>query len=180
MALYNMSLEYQPISMYLFFLQVSTKLEKTAWYFKNLGNLGFWSQLVCTIVSAGILTFSAVATGDATAPFTFCATSLGIVAAFISVFRSFGYIRLSERLRRTVNEPAKVLPLSKIIVQMQYHFFQCYKLGTAPTHHLHQPLIVAHHLVPVYSHLITASGSYNHAHTLFVAIGLVFTKSAGS
>ncbi|PUZ59833.1 hypothetical protein GQ55_4G074700 [Panicum hallii var. hallii] len=87
--------------------QVSKKLEKTAWYFKNLGNLGFWSQLVCTTVSAGILTLSAVATGDATAPFTFCATSLGIIAAFISVFRSFGYIRLSERLRRTANEPAK-------------------------------------------------------------------------
>ncbi|RLM55258.1 protein TIC 21, chloroplastic-like isoform X1 [Panicum miliaceum] len=87
--------------------EVSKKLEKTARYFKNLGNLGFWSQLVCTTVSAGILTLSAVATGDATAPFTFCATSLGIIAAFISVFRSFGYIRLSERLRRTANEPAK-------------------------------------------------------------------------
>jgi hypothetical protein len=41
-------------------------------------------------------------------------------------------------------------------------------------------MIVAHHLVPVYSHLISASGSYNHAHTLLVAIGLIFTKSAGS
>jgi len=108
--------------MYLFFLQVSTKLEKTAWYFKNLGNLGFWSQLVCTTVSAGIMSFSAVATGDATSPFTFWATSVGIVAAFISVFRSFGYIRLSERLRRTASEPAKVLPFPKIIVQMQYCF----------------------------------------------------------
>jgi hypothetical protein len=80
---------------------------------------------VCTTVSAGILTLSAVATGDATAPFTFCATSLGIIAAFISVFRSFGYIRLSERLRRTANEPAKVLPLPKIIVQLQCLFFLC-------------------------------------------------------
>ena len=77
---------------------------------------------MCTTVSAGIMSFSAVATGDATSPFTFWATSVGIVAAFISVFRSFGYIRLSERLRRTASEPAKVLPFPKIIVQMQYCF----------------------------------------------------------
>ncbi|KAF0931352.1 hypothetical protein E2562_004492 [Oryza meyeriana var. granulata] len=94
--------------------QVSKRLEKTAQYFKTLGTLGFWSQLVCTTVSAGILSFSAVATGNATSPFTFFATSIGIVAAFISVFWAFGYIRLSERLRRTANEPAKVLSLPKI------------------------------------------------------------------
>ncbi|CAN6201023.1 unnamed protein product [Urochloa humidicola] len=99
--------------------QVSKKLEKTARYFKNLGNLGFWSQLVCTTVSAGILTFSAVATGDATAPFTFCATSVGIIAAFISVFRSFGYIRLSERLRRTANEPAKAPPRAVVVKNLR-------------------------------------------------------------
>lgn len=96
------------------FLQVSKKLEKTAQYFKNLGSLGFWSQLVCTIVSAGILSFSAVATGKATASFTLGATAVGIVVAFISVFRSFGYIRLSERLRRTAKEPSKVLPSHRL------------------------------------------------------------------
>jgi hypothetical protein len=94
-------------------LQVSKRLEKTARYFKNLGTLGFWSQLVCTTVSAGILSFSAVATGNATSPFTFYLTALGIVAAFFSVFRSFGYIRLSERLGRTSTEPAKVILLPK-------------------------------------------------------------------
>jgi len=99
--------------------KVSTKLEKTAWYFKNLGNLGFWSQLVCTTVSAGIMSFSAVATGDATSPFTFWATSVGIVAAFISVFRSFGYIRLSERLRRTASEPAKAPPRADVVKNLR-------------------------------------------------------------
>ncbi|CAN6194109.1 unnamed protein product [Urochloa humidicola] len=99
--------------------QVSKKLEKTARYFKNLGNLGFWSQLVCTTISAAILSFSAVATGDATAPFTFCATSVGIVAAFISVFRSFRYIRLSERLRRTANEPAKAPPRADVVKNLR-------------------------------------------------------------
>jgi len=99
--------------------KVSTKLEKTARYFKNLGNLGFWSQLVCTTVSAGIMSFSAVATGDATSPFTFWATSVGIVAAFISVFRSFGYIRLSERLRRTASEPAKAPPRADVVKNLR-------------------------------------------------------------
>jgi len=91
------------------------RLEKTARYFKNLGTFGFWSQLVCTIVSAGILSFSTVVTGKVTAPFTFYATAAGIAAAFISVFWSFGYIRLSERLRRTAKEPDKVLFSSQLL-----------------------------------------------------------------
>ncbi|CAL5039546.1 unnamed protein product [Urochloa decumbens] len=99
--------------------QVSKKLEKTARYFRNLGNLGFWSQLVSTTISAVILSFSAVATGDATTPFTFFATSVGIVAAFVSVFRSFRYIRLSERLRRTANEPAKAPPRADVVKNLR-------------------------------------------------------------
>lgn len=88
--------------------QVAKRLEKTSRYFKQLGSLGFWGQLVCTIVSAVILSFSAVITGKITSPVTFYTTAGGIAAAFVSVFWSFGYIRLSERLRRTANDPAKV------------------------------------------------------------------------
>ncbi|KAE8776315.1 protein TIC 21, chloroplastic [Hordeum vulgare] len=99
--------------------QVSKRLEKTARYFKNLGTLAFWSQLVCTTVSAGILSFSAVATGNATSPFTFYATGLGIVAAFMSVFRSFGYIRLSKTLRRTATEPAKAPPRAAVVKNLR-------------------------------------------------------------
>lgn len=99
--------------------QVSKRLEKTARYFKNLGTLAFWSQLVCTTVSAGILSFSAVATGNATSPFTFYATGLGIVAAFTSVFRSFGYIRLSKTLRRTATEPAKAPPRAAVVKNLR-------------------------------------------------------------
>uniref|UniRef100_M8BLU7 Protein TIC 21, chloroplastic n=1 Tax=Aegilops tauschii TaxID=37682 RepID=M8BLU7_AEGTA len=98
---------------------VSKRLEKTARYFKNLGTLAFWSQLVCTTVSAGILSFSAVATGNATSPFTFYATGLGIVAAFVSVFRSFGYIRLSKTLRRTATEPAKAPPRAAVVKNLR-------------------------------------------------------------
>ncbi|CAM0908840.1 unnamed protein product [Alopecurus aequalis] len=99
--------------------QVSKRLQKTARYFKNLGTLGFWSQLVCTTVSAGILSFSAVATGNATSPFTFYLTAAGIVAAFFSVFRSFGYIRLSERLGRTATEPAKAPPRAEVVKNLR-------------------------------------------------------------
>ncbi|XP_062218416.1 protein TIC 21, chloroplastic-like [Phragmites australis] len=99
--------------------QVMKRLEKTARYFKNLGTLGFWSQLVCTIVSAGILSFSTVVTGKVTAPFTFYATAAGIAAAFISVFWSFGYIRLSERLRKTAKEPAKAPPRANVVKSLK-------------------------------------------------------------
>jgi hypothetical protein len=67
---------------------------------------------VSTVVSAGILSFSTVVTGKVTAPFTFYATAAGIAAAFVSVFWSFGYIRLSERLRKTAKNPAKVFFVS--------------------------------------------------------------------
>ncbi|GJM97906.1 hypothetical protein PR202_ga14868 [Eleusine coracana subsp. coracana] len=115
--------------------QVSKKLEKTAQYFKNLGSVGFWSQLVCTIVSAGILSFSAVATGKATASFTLCATAVGIVAAFISVFRSFGYIRLSERLRRTAKEPSKATVgalVAKALTTSSVPYYQGIPPGQSP------------------------------------------------
>ncbi|KAH7575312.1 hypothetical protein JRO89_XS02G0081200 [Xanthoceras sorbifolium] len=87
--------------------QVAKRLENTSRYFKRLGSLGFWGQLVCTAVAAVILSFSVVVTGKVTSPATFYATAGGIAAAFISVFWSFGYIRLSEKLRKTASEPSK-------------------------------------------------------------------------
>ncbi|XP_027365759.1 protein TIC 21, chloroplastic [Abrus precatorius] len=95
--------------------QVAKRLEKTARYFKRLGSLGFWGQLVCTVVAAVILSFSVVVTGKVTSPATFYATASGIVAAFISVFWSFGYIRLSEKLRRTANDPTKAPPRADVV-----------------------------------------------------------------
>nr|CAD1823128.1 unnamed protein product [Ananas comosus var. bracteatus] len=68
-----------------------------------------WGQLVCTVVSAVILSFSTLVTGKVTSPITFYTTAGSIAAAFVSVFWSFGYIRLSERLKRTANEPARPL-----------------------------------------------------------------------
>lgn len=105
------SCQYKFKSIHLHHHQVTKRLEKTSRYFKRLGTLGFWGQLVCTVVSAVILSFSTVVSGKITAPFTFYSTSAGVVAAFVSIFWSFGYIRLSDRLRRTANEPAKVIYL---------------------------------------------------------------------
>ncbi|PKA63563.1 Protein TIC 21, chloroplastic [Apostasia shenzhenica] len=99
--------------------QVSKRLENTSKYFKRLGSVGFWGQLVCTVVAAVILSFSAVVTGQVTSPATFYATAGGIAAAFISVFWSFGYIRLSEKLRRTANEPAKAPPRADVVKSLK-------------------------------------------------------------
>lgn len=98
------------------FTQVAKRLESTSRYFKRLGSLGFWGQLVCTAVTAVILSFSVVVKGKITSPATFYATAGGIAAAFVSVFWSFGYIRLSDKLRRTANEPSKV----------NFHSFLCF------------------------------------------------------
>ncbi|XP_022868242.1 protein TIC 21, chloroplastic-like [Olea europaea var. sylvestris] len=95
--------------------QVSKRLESTSRYFKRLGGLGFWGQLVCTVVAAVILSFSVIVTGKITSPATFYATAGGIAAAFVSVFWSFGYIRLSDKLRKTANDPSKAPPRADVV-----------------------------------------------------------------
>ncbi|XP_022762358.1 protein TIC 21, chloroplastic-like [Durio zibethinus] len=103
--------------------QVSKRLERTSRYFMRLGNLGFWGQLVCTVVSAVILSFSVVITGKITSPAAFYATAGGIVAAFISVFWSFGYIRLSEKLKRTANDPSKAPSRADVVKSLKNGIF---------------------------------------------------------
>ncbi|GER36941.1 translocon at inner membrane of chloroplasts 21 [Striga asiatica] len=99
--------------------QVSMRLEKTSRYFKRLGSFGFWAQLVSTFVAAVILSFSTVITGKVTSPATFYATAGGIAAAFISVFWSFGYIRLSVKLRKTANDPSKAPPRADVVKRLK-------------------------------------------------------------
>ncbi|OMO63281.1 hypothetical protein COLO4_32599 [Corchorus olitorius] len=99
--------------------QVAKRLESTSRYFKRLGNLGFWAQLVCTVVSAVILSFSVVITGKITSPATFYATAGGIAAAFISVFWSFGYIRLSEKLKKSAYDPSKAPPRADVVKSLK-------------------------------------------------------------
>ncbi|KAI3980555.1 hypothetical protein MKX01_025120 [Papaver californicum] len=99
--------------------QVAKRLENTSRYFKRLGSLGFWGQLVCTIISAVILSFSTAITGRVSSPATFYATAGGIVAAFISVFFSFGYIRLSDRLKKTATDPEKAPPRAEVVKSLK-------------------------------------------------------------
>lgn len=99
--------------------QVAKRLENTSRYFKRLGSFGFWGQLVCTVVAAAILSFSVVITGKVTSPATFYATAGGIAAAFTSVFWSFGYIRLSDKLRRTANDPSKAPPRADVVKSLK-------------------------------------------------------------
>ncbi|GAB2267580.1 Protein TIC 21, chloroplastic [Dionaea muscipula] len=99
--------------------QVAKRLASTARYFKRFGSFGFWGQLVCTVVSAVILSFSIVITGKITSPFSFYANAAGITASFISVFWSFGYLRLSEKLRRTANEPSKAPPRADVVKSLK-------------------------------------------------------------
>ncbi|KAG6793140.1 hypothetical protein POTOM_002331 [Populus tomentosa] len=99
--------------------QVAKRLENTSRYFKRLGSLGFWGQLICSTVAAVILSFSVVFTGKITSPPTFYATLGGIAAAFISVFWSFGYIRLSEKLRKTANDPSKAPPRADVVKSLK-------------------------------------------------------------
>ncbi|PKU86668.1 protein TIC 21, chloroplastic [Dendrobium catenatum] len=103
--------------------QVSKRLENTSRYFKRLGSFGFWGQLVCTVVSAVIISFSSIVTGKVTSPVTFYATAGGIAAAFVSVFWSFGYIRLSERLRKTANDPTKAPPRADVVKSLRNGIF---------------------------------------------------------
>ncbi|GLT51229.1 hypothetical protein SLA2020_246520 [Shorea laevis] len=94
---------------------VSKRLENTSRYFRRLGSLGFWGQLVCTVVAAVILSFSIVITGKISSPATFYATAGGIAAAFVSVFWSFGHIRLAEKLKKTASEPSKAPPRADVV-----------------------------------------------------------------
>lgn len=98
---------------------VAKRLQNTARYFKRLGSFAFWGQLLCTIVAAVILSFSIVVTGKITSPATFYATAGGIAAAFISIFWSFGYLRLSERLRRTANDPSKAPARADVVKSLR-------------------------------------------------------------
>ncbi|KAF7143259.1 hypothetical protein RHSIM_Rhsim05G0088400 [Rhododendron simsii] len=99
--------------------QVSKRLESTSRYIKRLGSFGFWGQLVCTVVAAVILSFSVVVTGKITSPATFYATSGGIAAGFISVFWSFGYIRLADKLRKTATDPSKAPPRADVVKSLK-------------------------------------------------------------
>lgn len=95
--------------------QVSKRLDYTSRHFKRLGSFGFWGQMICSVVAGVILSFSTIITGKVTSPATFYATAVGIAAAFISVFWSFGHVRLADKLRRTADNPSKAPPRADVV-----------------------------------------------------------------
>lgn len=99
--------------------QISKRLERTAGDFKRLGQLGFWGQLVCSVTAAVILAFSVLVTGHGRAPVSTYLTAGGIAAAFLSTFWSFGYTRLSQKLRDAVNDPAKAPPRAEVVKRLK-------------------------------------------------------------
>ncbi|CAI5471739.1 unnamed protein product [Closterium sp. Yama58-4] len=99
--------------------QASKRVERTSKYFRQLGIIGFWGQLVCSVVASVILTFSIVISGRPTAPVSTYLTSAGIVAAFLSVFWSFGYLRLADRLRNAIENPMKAPPRSSVVANLK-------------------------------------------------------------
>lgn len=90
--------------------QASKRVDRTSRYFRRLGVIGFWGQLVCSLVAAVILAFSIIITGTPSAPVSTYLTFVGILAAFTSVFWSFGYLRMADRLKFAVDNPMKVHP----------------------------------------------------------------------
>ena len=78
------------------------KMAHASKQFRKLGYFGFWSQLVLSVVSAVILVFSVAftTTSQTSAGPGLYLTLFGILAGFFSMFWSFGYTRISRRLRK--------------------------------------------------------------------------------
>eukprot|EP00270_Netrium_digitus_P012865 TRINITY_DN4223_c0_g1_i1.p1 TRINITY_DN4223_c0_g1~~TRINITY_DN4223_c0_g1_i1.p1 ORF type:complete len:327 (+),score=69.15 TRINITY_DN4223_c0_g1_i1:62-982(+) len=99
--------------------QASKRVEQTGAYIKRLGVFSFWTQLACSIVSAVILAFSLAVTGKPTSPPTTYLTAFGIAAALFSVFWTFGYLRLAERLRDAASNPVKAPSRASVVATLK-------------------------------------------------------------
>ena len=66
---------------------------------KQYGWISFWFQLVLTIVAAVVVLFSMAFTSQSPQTSVYL-TLFGVVTGFLSTFWSFGYVRLSRKLRQ--------------------------------------------------------------------------------
>lgn len=67
---------------------------------KRYGWISFWFQLILTIVSAVVILFSMAFTSQQSPQTSIYLTLFGVVTGFLSTFWSFGYVRLSRKLRQ--------------------------------------------------------------------------------
>ncbi|GAB4818099.1 hypothetical protein N2152v2_005145 [Parachlorella kessleri] len=98
-------------------LQVSEvareNLKKAANACRRYGWISFWTQLVLTTIAAVILLFSMAFTAQNSPSISLYLTLFGIIMGFLSTFWSFGYTRLSLKLKAFL-EAASVETAPKI------------------------------------------------------------------
>ncbi|BDA46614.1 Protein TIC 21, chloroplastic [Coccomyxa sp. Obi] len=86
---------------------------------RQIGWFSFWTQLSLSIVSAGIMLFSVAFTSQNGPAVSVYLTLFGIVAGFVSTFWSFGYTRLSRRLRGYLQGELRRVRKSDVVYTLQ-------------------------------------------------------------
>lgn len=81
-------------------------LNKAATACHRYGWLGFWVQLVLSSTASVIMLFSMGYTSQSGPPVSLYLTLFSIILSFLSTFWSFGYTRLSSRLRLFLEAPS--------------------------------------------------------------------------
>lgn len=90
---------------------VIKRIEATAAAFRSTGFVSFWTQLVCSVVSAVVLLFSLAF--EKTSPAGLAGTYLtafGVLCAFLSTFWALGFLRLGRRLSKAASEGGEGAP----------------------------------------------------------------------
>ena len=73
---------------------------ESAWSLcKQYGWVSFWFQLVLTVIAGVVILFSMAFTSQQGTQTSLYLTLFGVVTGFLSTFWSFGYVRLSRKLR---------------------------------------------------------------------------------
>lgn len=80
-------------------------LKKAANSCRRYGWISFWVQLVLNSVAAVVLLFSLAFTSQNGPSISLYLTFFGILLGFLSIFWSFGYVRLSRKLRAFLEAP---------------------------------------------------------------------------
>ena len=85
-------------------------LQRVGVSMQKLGWVSFWVQLAMALVSVTILVFSTAFSGQGGPPVTITLTIFGAVSLLFSTFWTFGYTRLSRKLRSAATGDAGSAP----------------------------------------------------------------------
>lgn len=89
-------------------------LKKAAVACRRYGWIAFWVQLVLNTVAAVVLLFSLAFTSQNGPGISLYLTLFGIVLGFLSMFWSFGYVRLSRKLKTFLDAPPSATDTPKV------------------------------------------------------------------